>query len=644
MTQRSAMWTLEELSGVGPTLAKRIRALYGSDQAFRDACDRLDLDALFDVDGLSERRAFDLVQRVRAGAEAPVSRTDRARDVERRLVELISGYAQTEYGRRVIRLLQPAKSPAQAEAHARRVVADRDLVSRTDSKEVRSALARLHRWRAAEHRRLSSRIIVAENEDDELLLRERGLDRWCRIASGLEAVHAVAEYEVAVYAERDGSLPLREAQNVVCVPVDAPIMQFVPEAVLGVVEANRPTLEAMACLAKLLERPSAGARIMSEVPLGADEASGNVRSIAEATLAWALEELERRLGERSFNGTQLLAALRSGRVEGAEDVQREVMAMARQRFREETRVGVDPFTMTFPPALDDEELDRIEQRAASRGAVASFEATQESARRTESVLEQAREELSEWFRFDVRFALASFAQAFDARPAKTSQRLNVVDARNPLLAATRPVDPVSYELGDAHSVALLTGANSGGKSSLLELLNVFALLHRCGLPVPCSEAEIPFFDEVVHLAATRGADAGALETFLGELFPSVGRDARQLVLLDEVESITELEAAGRILGVYLEEVARADGLCVLVTHLATQVLESTKAAVRVDGIDAVGLDEDFNLVVDRQPKLNHRARSTPELILQRVHARASGATKELYAKVLARLRPATSGL
>lgn len=44
----------------------------------------------------------------------------------------------------------------------------------------------------------------------------------------------------------------------------------------------------------------------------------------------------------------------------------------------------------------------------------------------------------------------------------------------------------------------------------------------------------------------------------------------------------------------------------------------------------------MNLVVDRSPRMNDRARSTPEFILRRLQARAAGDEKKVYVLILKR--------
>ena len=54
----------------------------------------------------------------------------------------------------------------------------------------------------------------------------------------------------------------------------------------------------------------------------------------------------------------------------------------------------------------------------------------------------------------------------------------------------------------------------------------------------------------------------------------------------------------------------------------------------VDGIEAKGLDENYNLIVDRTPKMNFLAKSTPELILKRIYEKSDDELKVVYARIL----------
>ena len=205
------------------------------------------------------------------------------------------------------------------------------------------------------------------------------------------------------------------------------------------------------------------------------------------------------------------------------------------------------------------------------------------------------------------------------------------------------VQPVSYGLGrvapkgDQQSIALLTGANSGGKTTLLELVAHIAILAHMGLPVPAQHAEVGRV-EALHVLAKSGGtqSAGALETTLVDLANVVSNAQPKLILADELEAITEPGAGARIIaGMLRAAQQQSNSSMVLVTHLAPAILDAYgDDDLRIDGIEAKGLDEHLELIVDRTPKRNCLARSTPELIVRRLVERSSGDAKDVFRDIL----------
>jgi hypothetical protein len=62
--------------------------------------------------------------------------------------------------------------------------------------------------------------------------------------------------------------------------------------------------------------------------------------------------------------------------------------------------------------------------------------------------------------------------------------------------------------------------------------------------------------------------------------------------------------------------------------------EEEKKVIRVDGIEAKGLDENLELIVDRSPHFNFIAKSTPELILRRLAAKGPENQRVFFSKIL----------
>ncbi|MFB6353512.1 MAG: DNA mismatch repair protein, partial [Halobacteriales archaeon] len=149
-------------------------------------------------------------------------------------------------------------------------------------------------------------------------------------------------------------------------------------------------------------------------------------------------------------------------------------------------------------------------------------------------------------------SLARFAIDLDlTRPTllEHGDAVAVEDARNLGLATAegQPVQPVTYAVGDhglegppaTEQVAVLTGANSGGKTTLLETACQVALLAAMGLPVPAARAEVSRFDAVVFHRRHASFNAGVLEATLKTVVPPLTGEGRTLMLVDEFEAITE---------------------------------------------------------------------------------------------------------
>ena len=90
----------------------------------------------------------------------------------------------------------------------------------------------------------------------------------------------------------------------------------------------------------------------------------------------------------------------------------------------------------------------------------------------------------------------------------------------------------------------------------------------------------------------------------------------------------------------LEMLVESGDFAVVVTHLSEEILKHTSKDIRVDGITATGLDENLNLIVDRQPKFNAIGKSTPELIVEKLYRKSEAGDEErkVYERILARMK------
>jgi dsDNA-specific endonuclease/ATPase MutS2 len=349
------------------------------------------------------------------------------------------------------------------------------------------------------------------------------------------------------------------------------------------------------------------------------------------------QKMKKAIKQVELSGQEVLDLLKSGMPDKIRNILDEVLEEARQEIHSKTGCSFNPFLAKYPLEVDEEEMERVRKQEMGRQHLKAFEHRVTAAKELSLLQEKVEREVKEILEFDYQFTLGSFAYKYDLQEPAIMDGFSFEEAINLDLALSRKAQRISYQLQDPDNVVLLTGANSGGKTTLLETLAQISILTQMGLPVPARMARVKLIDELYFFSKKRALDAGAFESFLRNFIPIATQDTDKLILLDELEAITELEAAVKIISSFMDLIRDSGSHAVIVTHLAREILKHTQ--VRVDGIEASGLDEEYNLIVDRTPRMDYLARSTPELILRRVYEKSDGKVKDIYGKMLELFEP-----
>ncbi|MFB6080118.1 MAG: helix-hairpin-helix domain-containing protein [Haloferacaceae archaeon] len=555
---------LQDYWGVGPKTAERLRDALGTEGAVA-AIESADVRALADA-GVTPGRAVRILRRATGAAAMDLFATPDAREVYDDLLSLAGEHALTRQSRDRIRVLTPLPDHERREERLDDVTGARDAWRTLDDDARRSVLDAFEAYDEAGE---TPRAAVACART----LRDAGLggETFPDLA-GLD-VEALADAADALGAV-DGGL---DALG------DDPDDLTVGEGADAELDRRRARLAAAEDLA-------ADALDVLETVR-----AGGVRDLDDLRSAF----VEHVAGETGVAPATVRAATADDAADAADFAStslRELVADLDERVAErEAAVAAD-----LAATLD----------AAGRDARAAVEAVDEAA---------------------MRLSLARFSDAYDLRrPTFVADGLAVEGARNPfLLAGEETVQPVDYAVG-AHDlsppsddrVAVLTGANSGGKTTLLETLCAVTTLAAMGLPVPAERAAVGRIDAVVFHRRHASFNAGVLESTLRSVVPPLTTGGRTLMLVDEFEAITEPGRAADLLNGLVELTVDREALGVYVTHLADD-LSPLPDPARVDGIFAEGLTGDLDLRVDYQPRFRTLGRSTPEFIVSRLVANAA---------------------
>ncbi len=637
---------LEEIDGVGAKTAERLAELDDP----RAALETGDVARIARVPGISEGRAARIARgaiRHRHGDSSEFLATDRAKELYESVLGLLEARATTEYGRKRIGTLYPSAS-------ADRIAEVREFaetaVNREPTAEVLEALSGVEPLETPRDVRIRDRCLATNDVETfskaqdvvpelsvELVEDARGI---ADLARGYSTVIVLDEAFSGI--EIDGDVRVRP--GVLETPAE-----IVPERTLGFFARNRSRLRAAAAVHRSagLEPPCDLDAL--EGALDGIEADGTVTGDEQLTrLEAAIDDLDTAVSmaenvandrlraaieERdvTIEGADLLSLVERGAgvdsllereladefaesVEAARDRLVDALdlpdheSLARQTFGEEP---------TFPVEHDERVIERLRGDLTAERDRRSTRLKRELAGELRTMRDPAETLVDAALELDVELAVSRFARDFECTfPTFEGRGVEIEGGRSPLLDVPfESVEPVDYGV---EGVSLLSGVNSGGKTSTLDLLGTIVVLAQMGLPVPAERARLERFEALHYQAKTQGTlDAGAFESTLREFGSLVEGDRTRLVLVDELESITEPGASAVIIAGILEALTDSDSTAVFVSHLAGEIRDVAAIDVSVDGIEAVGL-EDGELQVNRSPVKDHLARSTPELIVEKL--------------------------
>jgi DNA mismatch repair protein MutS len=249
--------------------------------------------------------------------------------------------------------------------------------------------------------------------------------------------------------------------------------------------------------------------------------------------------------------------------------------------------------------------------------------------------------------------VAGLAQLADRRQyvrpiVHTGYRLDIRGGRHPVVETMMPREafiPNDTLLDEGARVAILTGPNMAGKSTLLRQVGLIQLLAQVGSFVPAAAAELPVCNRIFTRVGASDNLVRGQSTFMVEMHETAailhGATARSLVLLDEIGrgtatydgvsiawAVTEQlhEAAGckTIFATHYHELTQLADLLPAVVNFNVAAKEVGDDIVFLHRVQKGGADRSYGIQVARLAGVPERVVARAREILRELEGSHSG--------------------
>lgn len=630
---------LQELKGIGDKLSQKILKNVGGEDNLNKIVQDIDIERINNIEGISQRKAIEIMKQLLNQPTSEFIKSERAYQIYEDILEKILEYSNTSYSKNRILLLSPSQNQEYINSQIDFVINAKEHVSKLPIIKLKGLMKNLKEIETEKPEYDPTKVILVETSEDNAYLTDLGLNRYYPILTAQESTlfqEELMSYELIFYVYSQGILDFGELSNIIMIHIEEEDYEIVPEKILSFFIKNLNLFEKVYEIQKIRNNETVLGEIfpimeeinnISKKEIDIDELVNSLKRDMD-------EELEKSMKNVDLEGDEILNLLNNDFPPKINAIFDDIISKRKEIIKEKTGLDFDPYLRKYPIEIDSQEIERVKKEQLSKKENDIFDKKKLAAIELATIKEKAIAEVNETIKFDYEFALGSFAYEYELNSPIFSDEIEIIQGLHLDLALKKDenIQKIDYKLSNEENIALLTGANSGGKTTLLETLSQISIMAQMGLPVKAEKAKIKLFKEIYHFSKKRSLDAGAFESFLNVFLPIVTTDSEKLVLLDELEGITELEAAVKIISSFIDMIKQSNSYGIIVTHMAAELTNYTN--VRVDGIEAKGLDENYNLIVDRTPRMHYLAKSTPELILKRLYNNSEGRLKEVYSNIL----------
>ncbi|MDD1763228.1 MAG: helix-hairpin-helix domain-containing protein, partial [Methanobacteriaceae archaeon] len=242
---------LRKIKGVGERMAHRIEREFGGEDEFLEAARNFEVDRLARIEGISQRRAVEIINEVLGNPNEKFLKTERAIQLYEDIIKRILEHANTDYAQNRVLLLSPTKDLTRIRERMNKTMEAKKIVGKLPHDQIQKLLKKINPLENPQPRLDPGQALLVESKKDYENLLERNLHRYIPIIT-LDELEGLHEYELVIYAYNKGFFEVDDAPNLAMVPLDAEDTELVPSMTLSYYQHNREIIENAAKLRDIL--------------------------------------------------------------------------------------------------------------------------------------------------------------------------------------------------------------------------------------------------------------------------------------------------------------------------------------------------------------------------------------------------------
>ncbi len=208
---------------------------------------------------------------------------------------------------------------------------------------------------------------------------------------------------------------------------------------------------------------------------------------------------------------------------------------------------------------------------------------------------------------DFHFSKARYAIKLEAvEPnVNTDKTIKIDLMRHPLLIGR--VDNIvenDFIIGEDYKSIIITGSNTGGKTVALKTVGLFILMMKSGLFLPCAEAHIYPFENILADIGDEQSILQSLSTFSSHMKNVISilnrANSETFVLIDELCAGTDPQEGAILAEVILKDLVRRNAISVITTHYGElKTLEFSDSSFKNASVefDSESLKPTYKLII-----------------------------------------------